>query len=400
MAEYVLPPEMDAFAEAAGAAAMGPFQAADFNADPSAAFSDGMGAAMDFMADAGMPPEMMNMIQDVCQGGFDAHMAANPDSPPMDAFDAVGGAVDMYLADFPADMPCMDMMDAGMPPMPPDMGEFMDTCPPYGDFPGGDNFDPAAMPGTWEPGPMTGDMNTFADAPDTSDPLAGDSGIPDPATVDTGDPLAGGPDGPPPGMDMDGDGMPPPPPGGPDMGPGPDNGYGPDTGPEYTGPTPGITDDIQPPTGDPADMAGGPAIDPATGMAPQPPEGPGEGGYDDGPAPMDYPPDGPDPLFGEGGPAGGPPPGDPGGPPPGEYDPSYANTTGDDMGNPADGGGYDATTMAPGADNMADMQSHMDDAGAHQGPEGPPPVDPGPTPGITDDIQPPTNDPDDGGEVV
>ena len=42
----------------------------------------------------------------------------------------------------------------------------------------------------------------------------------------------------------------------------------------------------------------------------------------------------------------------------------------------------------------------MDDAGAHQGPEGPPPGDPGPTPGITDDIQPPTNDPDDGGEVV
>ena len=55
MAEYVLPPEMDAFAEAAGNAAMGPFQAADFNADPSAAFSDGMGAAMDFMSDAGMP---------------------------------------------------------------------------------------------------------------------------------------------------------------------------------------------------------------------------------------------------------------------------------------------------------------------------------------------------------
>ena len=37
-------------------------------------------------------------------------------------------------------------------------------------------------------------------------------------------------------------------------------------------------------------VSGGPAIDPATGMAPQPPEGPGEGGYDDGPAPMDYPP--------------------------------------------------------------------------------------------------------------
>ena len=47
MAEFVLPPEMEAFAEAAGDAAMGPFQAADFNADPSAAFSEGMGAAME-----------------------------------------------------------------------------------------------------------------------------------------------------------------------------------------------------------------------------------------------------------------------------------------------------------------------------------------------------------------
>ena len=155
MAEFVLPPEMEAFAEAAGDAAMGPFQAADFAADPSAAFSEGMGAAMDFMTDAGMPPDMMANIADVAQGAFDAHMAANPDSPPMDAFDAVGGAVDMYLADFPADMPCMDMMDAGMPPMPPDMGEFMDTCPPYGDFPGGDNFDAANMPDAWDPGPMT-----------------------------------------------------------------------------------------------------------------------------------------------------------------------------------------------------------------------------------------------------
>ena len=60
MAEFVLPPEMEAFAEAAGDAAMGPFQAADFDADPSAAFSDGMGAAMDFMSDAGMPTEMMD----------------------------------------------------------------------------------------------------------------------------------------------------------------------------------------------------------------------------------------------------------------------------------------------------------------------------------------------------
>ena len=60
-------------------------------------------------------------------------------------------------------------------------------------------------------------------------------------------------------------------------------------------PPPGMEGDMPPPgmEGDmppPGDMASGPAIDPATGMAPQPPEGPGEGGYDDGPAPMDYPP--------------------------------------------------------------------------------------------------------------
>ena len=172
MAEFVLPPEMEAFAEAAGDAAMGPFQAADFAADPSAAFSEGMGAAMDFMTDAGMPPDMMANIADVAHGAFDAHMAANPDSPPMDAFDAVGGAVDMYLADFPADMSCADCaMD--MPPMPPDMGEFMDTCPPYGDFPGGDNFDAGAMPDTWEPGPMT-DMGPGTAPPGSPPP--GDMG--------------------------------------------------------------------------------------------------------------------------------------------------------------------------------------------------------------------------------
>ena len=37
---------------------------------------------MDFMIDAGMPPDMCNMIQDICQGGFDQHMASNPDASP------------------------------------------------------------------------------------------------------------------------------------------------------------------------------------------------------------------------------------------------------------------------------------------------------------------------------
>ena len=52
----------------------------------------------------------------------------------------------------------------------------------------------------------------------------------------------------------------------------------------------------------------------------QPPEGPGEGGYDDGPAPGDMGPSamGPDdmPPMGEG--PSGPPPGE-GGPPPGRH---------------------------------------------------------------------------------
>ena len=100
MAEYTLPPELDAFAEAVGDEALGPFQAADFDADPSAAFNDGMDAAMNFMADAGVPSDMMDAIKDIAEGGFEQHMTMNPDSDPMEAFDAVGGAVDMYLADF------------------------------------------------------------------------------------------------------------------------------------------------------------------------------------------------------------------------------------------------------------------------------------------------------------
>ena len=178
MAEFVLPPEMEAFAEAAGDAAMGPFQAADFAADPSAAFSEGMGAAMDFMTDAGMPPDMMANIADVAQGAFDAHMAANPDSPPMDAFDAVGGALDFHMAEFPADMPCMDMA-GDFPPPPEDFGPMMDGAPPYGDFPGGPEFDPGAMPGAWEPGPMTdmpppGDMGPGGPPPGEGGPPPGD----------------------------------------------------------------------------------------------------------------------------------------------------------------------------------------------------------------------------------
>ena len=230
MAEFVLPPEMEAFAEAAGDAAMGPFQAADFAADPSAAFSEGMGAAMDFMTDAGMPPDMMANIADVAQGAFDAHMAANPDSPPMDAFDAVGGALDFPMAEFPADMPCMDMA-GDFPPPPEDFGPMMDGAPPYGDFPGGPEFDAAAMPDAWDPGPMT-DMGMAPEGPPPGEggPPPGDMGpgpdgpmgppqdgmgemhshMDDAAAHVPGDPGPGTPD--PMAGDMDGDGMMPPPP--------------------------------------------------------------------------------------------------------------------------------------------------------------------------------------------
>ena len=56
MAEFTIPPEIEPLVEACGEAALWAFQAADFANDPSAAFSEGMSAAMDVMADAGMPP--------------------------------------------------------------------------------------------------------------------------------------------------------------------------------------------------------------------------------------------------------------------------------------------------------------------------------------------------------
>ena len=387
MAEYTLPPDLDAFAEACGDAAMPAFEGADFNADPSAAFSEGMGAAMDFMVDAGMPPDMCNMIQDICQGGFDQHMASNPDSSPMDAFDAVGSAVDMYMADFPGDMPCADCaMD--MPPMPPDMGAFMDAAPPYGDFPGGENFDPGAMPDAWSPGPMTdmgpGDMGPGGPPPGDMGP-----GPDGPAFGPDGEPMGppmGDPPNPEGGFGPGPDGPAGPPPG--DMGPGGPGGPG-DMGPG--GPPPGDMGPGGP--GGPGDM--GPGGPPPGDMGPGGPGGPGDMGPG-GPPPgadmdgdgMPPPPPGPDPLFGEGGPAGGPPPGDmpPGGP---------------DMGPGPGGPGGPAGDMPP-PDGMGDMHTHMDDAGAHHAPEGPPPGDPGgPMPGdMPADMPPPPDDPNDGGEVV
>ena len=218
MAEYVMPPEMEAFVEACGDVAMDNFDPAAFEADPSAAFADTMGAVMDYMGESGMPPEMMGNFQDVAQGCFDQYMGDNPDAAPMDAFDAVGAGIDHHMADMPPDMPCADMAGE-MPPPPGDFGPFMDECPPCGSFPGGENYDPGAHPHEGgmadmmgpPPGDMAGDPQPGVDmgpppgdmagGPDGADPLFGPGQPPPP----------GGPDGPPPGADMDGDGIAPPP---------------------------------------------------------------------------------------------------------------------------------------------------------------------------------------------
>ena len=73
-----------------------------------------------------------------------------------------------------------------------------------------------------------------------------------------------------------------------------------------------------------------------------------------------------DPLFGEAGPAGGPPPGDmpPSDPAMGEPDQWTADQA-------------DQGDMAPPMDDMGAAQSHMDDAAAH-GPQDPGPGTPEP----------------------
>ena len=207
MAEYVMPPEMEAFVEACGDVAMDNFDPAAFEADPSAAFADTMGAVMDFMGDSGMPPEMMGNFQDVAQGCFDQYMGDNPDAAPMDAFDAVGAGLDHHMADMPPDMPCADMAGEMPPPPPGDFGPFMDECPPCGSFPGGESYDPGAHP-------HEGGMADMMGPPpgDMAGPPPGEGGPP------PGD-MAGGPDMPPGDMGPGPDGPPP------DMGPGPDGGW-------------------------------------------------------------------------------------------------------------------------------------------------------------------------------
>ena len=101
-------------------------------------------------------------------------------------------------------------------------------------------------------------------------------------------------------------------------------------------------------------------------------------------------------IFGEGGPAGGPPPGDMDRLQAdhlqmGEWD--HLHDMGDHMGPPPGD--------MPPPDGMGDMHTHMDDAGSHQGPEGPGPDGP-PMPGDMppgDMPPPPDDDPNAGGEV-
>ena len=277
MAEYVMPPEMEAFVEACGDVAMDNFDPAAFDADPSAAFADTMGAVMDFMGDSGMPPDMMGNFQDVAQGCFDQYMGDNPDAAPMDAFDAVGAGIDHHMADMPPDMPCADMAGE-MPPPPGDFGPFMDECPPCGSFPGGESYDPGAHP-------HEGGMADMMGPPpgDMAGPPPGEGGPP------PGD-MAGGPDMPPPG----------------DMGPGPDGpAFGPDGEP------------MGPPPGEPPNPEGGFGPGPDGPMGP-PPDGMGEmhshmddAGAHHGPGPEG--PDGPPPgadMDGDGM-APPPPPDDP-----------------------------------------------------------------------------------------
>ena len=87
MAEFTIPAAYEPLVDTCSDAALPAFQGADFANDPGAAFSEGMSAAMDVMADAGMPAPMMEMMQDFCSGAFEQHMAGGD---PMDAFDAVG----------------------------------------------------------------------------------------------------------------------------------------------------------------------------------------------------------------------------------------------------------------------------------------------------------------------
>ena len=70
MAEYVMPPEMEAFVEACEDVAMDNFDPAAFEADPSAAFADTMGAVMDFMGDSGMPPRYDGKFPRCCSRLF------------------------------------------------------------------------------------------------------------------------------------------------------------------------------------------------------------------------------------------------------------------------------------------------------------------------------------------
>ena len=297
--------------------------------------------------------------------------------------------------------------------MPPEMEDFMEAC---GDV-AMDNFDPAAfeadpsaafadtmgavMDFMGESGMPTDMMGDFQDiAQGCFDQYMGDN--PDAAPMDAFDAVGAGIDhhmaDMPPDMncaDMAAD-MPPMP---DDFGafmdecppcgefPGGDN-YDADAHPheggmaDMMGSPPG--DMAGPPPGEggppPGDMAGDPMGEPGPMDG-----GPGGDPMGGEPGPMDGGPGGADPLFGPGEP---PPPGGPDGPPPG------ADMDGDGMAPPPPPEGDMA---GPPPDDMGEMHSHMDDAGAHHGPEGDMAGDMAP-PAEGDmpaDMPPPPDDPSD-----
>ena len=240
-----MPPyEYDNMADSAGSAAEEAYTSVlNSGGSPAEALGAATEAAGNVMTDMGADSGMVDTMVTSATEGFTSAMEANPGMDPMDAFDIAGSSVDSA---FEAEYGPMDGPPTGMdsPSSMTDMGP--------ADMP------PPGMEGDMPPPGMEGDM-----------PPPGD--------------MAGPADMPPPGMEGN---MPPP---------------GDMAGPADM-PPPGMEGDMPPPAGDPeiVGQSGGPEFGPATppsDMGPDMPptdpmmaaSGPDEGGFDDGPAPVDYP---------------------------------------------------------------------------------------------------------------
>ncbi len=285
-----MPPyEYDNMADSAGSAAQDAYTAVlDSGGSPAEALSAATEAAGAVMTDMGADSGMVDTMVTSATEGFTSAMEANPSMDPMEAFDAAGTSVDSA---FEAEYGPMDGPPTGMdgPSSMTDMGP-ADMPPPgtEGDMPPpGDMAGPADMP--------PGDMAGPAIDPDTGmapQPPEGPGDMAGPADMPPGD-MAG------PAIDP-ATGMAPQPPEGPGEG-GYDDGPAPMDYPPGDMAGPG---DMPPPGGDPASVGepGGPEFGPATpppemgpDMPPTDPmmaaSGPDDGGLDDGPAPVDYPPE-------------------------------------------------------------------------------------------------------------